>query len=369
MNRKKQNNIAIILAFAAVGIAFATWWFWGRDIPLPSGLIQANGRIEGDHYTVAPKVSGRIAQLLVREGFLAEKNQILTKMDDAQIKAKVEQSIAAVNVLKAQLKAAHTALNMMNKDVPLKIESAKAQVDLAQARLTAAGASAGQARREFDRRTKLLADGVVSEENSEQSALSFQVASADHSSADAALTQAQKSLAVANLGWEQIEVKKNEIAAVEAQVVQAEAGLAEARSVLDDLTIRAPAAGMITTRFVDEGEVIVAGAPIFDIVDMDRLYLKVYIPGNEIGKVRLGLTARIYTDAYPNEPFTAKVGYIASQAEFTPKEVQTPDERVKLVYAVKLYLEQNPKHCLTSGLPADAVIRWREDVPWAKPRW
>jgi len=97
--------------------------------------------------------------------------------------------------------------------------------------------------------------------------------------------------------------------------------------------------------------------------------LKVYVPEIEIGKVRLGLPARIYTDAFPDKPFPATLRYIASQAEFTPKEVQTADERVKLVYAVKLYLDENPDHRLTPGLPADAVIRWQENAPWAKPRW
>ena len=135
------------------------------------------------------------------------------------------------------------------------------------------------------------------------------------------------------------------------------------------MLFRSPASGIITTRIIDVGEVVSGGAPLFDIVDLDRLYLKVYIPEKEIGKVRLGLPAHIYTDAFPDEPVHATVRYIASRAEFTPKEVQTPDERVKLVYAVKLYLDENPEHRLTPGQPADAVIRWQEDAPWAKPRW
>jgi len=97
--------------------------------------------------------------------------------------------------------------------------------------------------------------------------------------------------------------------------------------------------------------------------------LKVYVPEFQIGKVRLGLPARIHTDAFPAKPFEATVRYISSRAEFTPKEVQTSDERVKLVYAVKLYLEENPDHSLTPGLPADAIIRWKEGVPWENPRW
>lgn len=80
------------------------------------------------------------------------------------------------------------------------------------------------------------------------------------------------------------------------------------------------------------------------------------------------MPARIHTDAFPDEPFEATVRYIASKAEFTPKEVQTPDERVKLIYAVRLYLTANPNHRLTPGLPADAVIRWKDGVAWSKPR-
>jgi HlyD family secretion protein len=119
---------------------------------------------------------------------------------------------------------------------------------------------------------------------------------------------------------------------------------------------------------VDIGEVVTAGAPLFEVVDLDRLYLKVYVPEIQIGKIRLNLQARIYTDAFPDRPFEATVRYIASKAEFTPKEIQTPDERVKLIYAVKLYLKENPDHQLTPGLPADAVIRWKEDVAWVSPK-
>jgi HlyD family secretion protein len=150
---------------------------------------------------------------------------------------------------------------------------------------------------------------------------------------------------------------------------QAEAVLSESQSVLDDFKIAAPSSGMITTRLADAGEVVAAGSPLFDIVDLDRLYLKVYVPEIFIGKLRLGLPARIYIDAFADRYFDATVKYIASNAQFTPKEVQTPDERVKLVYAVKLYLKNNPDHRLSPGLPADAIIQWKEGTPWAGPQW
>ena len=169
-------------------------------------------------------------------------------------------------------------------------------------------------------------------------------------------------------GYTVEEVKEEEVAALERQRDQAYAVLDEAESILKDLTITAPTSGTVTTRMVEGGEVVGAGAPLLELVDLDQLYLKVYVPEVQIGKVRLDLPARIYTDAFPDRPFEATVRYIASKAEFTPKEVQTPDERVKLIYAVKLYLKENPEHRLTPGLPADAMIRWKDDVAWVKPK-
>ncbi len=186
--------------------------------------------------------------------------------------------------------------------------------------------------------------------------------------ARAALTQADRQLAQARLGLQRIEAQRHQLAAIEAQLEQARAVVADVQSVMADLTIAAPAAGVIMTRMSDAGEVVPAGAPLFTLVDLHRLYLKVYVPESQIGRVRLGVPARVFTDAFPDRPFAATVRYIATRAEFTPKEVQTPDERVKLVYAVRLYLDENPDQRLTPGLPADAIIRCDEEAPWAAPR-
>ena len=365
----KNRKTIIVLVIVLVGSAVTAWWFWGRQEPLSTGLIQANGRIEGDHYTVASKVAGRIVRLLAREGDTVRMSQTLLKLDDVQIQARVEQAQAAVEASKAQFKAARTDLATLKKTVPLEIATAGAGVIHAEAVLGATRVKLEQADLDAQRYGGLFKTGATSRQEKEHTNLALWVAREDHAVAQAALTQAKKQLSLADLGWEQIKTRESRVSAMEAQLKQAQAALVEAQSVLEDLTIYAPATGMITTRIVDRGEVIVAGSPLFDIVDLDRLYLKCYVPGKQIGKVRLGLPAQIYTDAFPDTPFPATVRYISSTAEFTPKEVQTPDERVKLIYAVKLYLDANPKHRLTPGLPADAVIRWQEDAPWAKPRW
>ncbi len=368
MTRKKSTILlSAVILFAM--IAIAAWWLAFRQEPLPDGLIQVNGRAEGDHYTVASKTPGKVVELLAREGDTVVKGQILAKLDDAQTRARVDQAKAGVDALDAQLEAARTNLETLKKQIPLQVATAQAGVAHAEAALAAAKASAEQAGRDAKRFQRLLKKHTVNKESAEQKSLAWKVARAEYATAMAALNQAQKRLAEAKLGWDRVKAKESDLAALDAQYRQAKAALAEARSVLDDLSIRAPAGGVITTRIVDEGEVVAAGGPLFDIVDLDRLYLKVYAPEKDIGKLRLGLPARIHADAFPDKAFPATLRYIASQAEFTPKEVQTPDERVKLVYAVKLYLDENPEHRLTPGLPADAVIRWREGVPWAKPRW
>jgi len=368
--RERSHILAVLILLGVLATgALLGWWLWGRADPFPDGLIQANGRIEGDRVLAASKFSGRVVELHVREGSEVMAGEIVARLDDAQLSAQVAQAQAAMETQAARLQAARTTLHVLERNVPLEIESARSEVGRAKAALAAAEASERQAGKDAARMSALHVVGTLDAQRSEQAALTWKVARAELTAAHAALSQAKNGLTDAQLGQQRIEARRAENKALEAQLDQAHGALAEVTSTLDDLSIPAPASGVVTTQIVDLGEVIAPGFPLFEIVDLDHLYLKVYVPEKEIGKVRRGLPARIYTDAFPDEPFPATVRYIASRAEFTPKEVQTPDERVKLVYALKLYLDENPGHRLTPGLPADAVIRWKEDTPWAKPRW
>ncbi len=365
----RKRTIAIVLS--AVAFAGAGWLFYrhANDRSLPEGLIQANGRIEGDHVVVSPKIANRIAELRVREGDAVVAGQVLAMMDDSQAGARVRQLASAAGAAQAQLDAAKSAYNVLKKEVPNGIAVAEAGLSRARNNDAKAQASTQQAAREAERARMLVERHFVDAQRAEQAALVLTAAKADERSAQDATRQAEKQLADARLGWDRLKAKEAEIVALDAQLAQARAALEEARSVLDDLAIKAPSAGVVITRFRDKGEVLGAGSPIFDIVDLDKLYLNVYVPETLIGKVRLNLPARIYTDTFPDTPFPATVKMISSRAEFTPKEVQTQDERTKLTYGVKLYLDKNPDHRLTPGLPADAVIRWKEGVEWTRPRW
>ena len=363
---KRWMVFGVIVLLLIVGV-FIALRFMNRG--LPDGLIQANGRIEGDRVSVASKFPGRIAKVLVREGDSVTPGQVLAVLDDTQVQAKVSQARAAVSALAAQLQAARTSLDVLKQDVQLGIEIAGAGVGNANAVLAKANASEQQTARDAGRYRELSASGTVDKHKSEIANLAATTAGSERDVARTGLMRAEKQLTQAELGEDRVRAQNDGLAALAAQLDQGHAVLAEAESVLSDLTLVAPIGGVITTRVRDKGEVISAGSPVFDVVDLDRLYLKVYVPESQIGMLRLSLPARIYTDAFPDKPFPATARYIASRAEFTPKEVQTPDERVKLVYAVKLYLDENPDHSLTPGLPADAVIRWQDNVEWQKPKW
>jgi HlyD family secretion protein len=362
----------VVIAGIVIGLASAGYFAyarWGRPEALPEGLIQANGRVEGDHITVACKFPGRIQAVLVREGASVEAEQVLVRLDDTQARAKTDQARRGAEASAAQARAAKAAREVLEKEVPLDIAVAEAGVEHARAVVARQDAATEQARRDAQRFHTLAERGSVTTQQGEQAELSLTVARDEVTVARTALTRAERQLSQAKLGPDRIRARREEEQAAAAQHAHDLAALAEAESVLDDLVVRAASPGVIMTRVVEPGEVVAAGSPLLDMVDLDRLYLKVYVPEVEIGKLRIGLPALVYTDAYPDRPFPATVREIATRAEFTPKEVQTVDERVKLVYAVKLYFDANPEHRLTPGMPADAVIRWKEESPWGRPRW
>jgi HlyD family secretion protein len=359
--------VAVVLAIATTGTV--VYQRNQAQHALPDGLIQANGRIEGDQITVASKIAGRIASIQVREGDSVAAGQVLAVLDDAQLRAKVAQAEAAVAALAAQQQAVQTALAALRQQVPLEQASADTGVGQAQAMVDKARATLTQAERDATRMYELAQRGSVPAQRAELARLAALAAKADAQASAQGLVRAQTQVAQAALGQQRVQAKVNELAAVSAQHAQAQAVLAEVQSVLADLTLRAPSAGVVMQRVREPGEIVAAGSPIVDVVDMDHLHVKVYVPEVQIGRLHTGLPARIHTDAFAGQSFGATVSHIASRAEFTPKEVQTPDERVKLTYAVKLSLDANPKHVLTPGMPADAIVRWKEGVAWHAPQW
>jgi HlyD family secretion protein len=148
---------------------------------------------------------------------------------------------------------------------------------------------------------------------------------------------------------------------------EAKASLAEQQRYLDEMTVRAPTTGTVLVRTIERGEWVQPGTPLFSMVDLNQLYLKIYVPEPDIGKIVHDQPARVHVDAFPDRFFPARVSKIASEAEFTPKNVETREERVKLVFAVELALDENPGSVLKPGMPADAVVRLEDGPDWISP--
>lgn len=358
--------LLLIAALAAIGIG---WYLFGFSRGLPVGLLQTNGRIESDVVNVSSKLSGRIVTLAAREGDTVKSGAALIQLDDRSVTAQLQQAQSALATASARVDSARVSLAVMGKEVPVTIAIAEANLAAAEAAERRAQASEAQDERDADRARRLLADGTVPRQTAEQAELAATSSRNQRAAAQANRAQAQQALEDARLGPDRIRARQAELRSLEATKNEVAARVTQAQTAVDDLRVTSPIDAIITSRFANIGEVVNAGMPLLELVDPDRLYLKVYIPEKDIGRVRRGLPAQIYTDAFPREPFAATVGYIGSRAEFTPKEVQTPDERTKLVYEVRLYLTRNPDHKLTPGMPADAIIRWKEDVAWMPPHW
>jgi membrane fusion protein YbhG len=367
-NRRQRATLAItaLIAAGAIGVG---WQALRTSRALPLGLIQANGRIESDVVNVSGKLAGRIVTLAAREGDTVKAGQLLIQLDDRSVSAQLQEARSALATATARAEAARADLAVMRKEVPVAIAMASASLASAAAEEHRAITTEAQDRREAARARRLLADGSFAQQAAEQAELTWLLSLDRRAAALANRAQAEQAVANARLGPDRVRAREAELASLEAMRHEALARVSQAQTAVEDLRVTSPIDAVVTARFANVGEVVNAAMPLLELVDLDRLYLKVYVPEREIGKVRLGLPARIHADAFPNRPVDATVRYIASRAEFTPKEVQTPDERTKLVYEVRLYLDRNPDHRLTPGLPADAVIRWQETVAWTAPRW
>jgi HlyD family secretion protein len=181
------------------------------------------------------------------------------------------------------------------------------------------------------------------------------------------LTRLQKLAREAVVAEQDVERARLEVDLQRAALREARAALAEQQRYLEEMTVRAPIAGTVLVRTVERGEWVQPGALLCTLVDLNQLYLKIYVPEPDIGKLAFGQEARVHVDAYPKRHFAARLSKVASEAEFTPKNVETREERVKLVFAVELTLAENPGGVLKPGMPADAVVRLAEGPDWIAP--
>lgn len=347
--------IALLLAAAAIAV--------GRAWPLlfpppPSHVVSASGRIEGREITIAPKdIQARVSKLLVDEGQTVSEGQLLAQLDAAALDARYATAAAAVAALDAQISQASLDVSYTARNAEAAVAAAQAGVNSARAVIAKTQAVLTNANADYERATSLLRDGVISKRDFDLAETALRTSQADAEAAEKELARATANLAMAEAGADTVGLKRRQVLSLQESRRAAMGQLAEVQASLDERQIVAPANGTILSRLVEVGNVVSPGSPVFQMVDMSRLYVKVYIPEPDIGKLRLGDRADIAVDAFPDRMFAAHVSKIHDEAEFTPKNVETAEERLKLVFGVELTFD-HPDAVLKPGMPADAVIHW-----------
>jgi len=311
--------LVILAAIVAVAAAFIIRWQTEQADAVPAGLARANGRIEAERAAVASKYAGRVAEILVKEGDFVDRGTVIARMDTAELlaelaaaKAKAQQAVQGVGQAKAQLLMRQAELKLAN------VELQRAQTLSKRDYISASTVDQRQAQRD--------------------------VAAATVTSAQAAIGDA------------------------EAAQDAAEASVAQLQAVLDDMTLKAPVSGRVEYKLVQAGEVISAGASVVTLLDLTDVYMTIFLPTPDAGRVGLGSEARIVLDAAPDYVVPASVSFVAAEAQFTPKFVETENEREKLMYRIKVRID--PKLLATyrdyvkAGLTGNAYVKVQAEAAW-----
>ena len=312
---------AVICAMTVAALAAGC----GLHADKPDG----SGTIECTEVRVAPEVGGRIACLAVDEGAAVKKGELIAQLDATAYSLRREEARAGVAQAQAQL--ALMVAGSRDED----IQRARSQVVEAQA-------ACGAATQDLQRVQAVFARGSATpKQRDDAQSLADRTA--------AVLAAAEQQLAKLLRGNRQEEIR-----IAQAQADQARARLAQMEKAVTDCTVSAPLDGVVTVKSAEEGEVVPAGAALVSIARLDEVWLAIYVPETRLAAVKLGQPAKVKVDGQA-APFAGTVTFISPEAEFSPKNVQTSDERAKLVYRVKITLE-NPKGVFKPGMPADGYI-------------
>lgn len=324
---KVQNSI--ILLSSSVLITFLL--FSSCSTKTKTENITASGTIEAVEVNLGSRMSGQVKGIFVEEGSRVKEGDQLVLIDSSSLELQLKQAKAGVELAEAQL--------------DLLVKGARSEdIQQAEENLKQAEANFKVAEEDFNRARNLLEKASITQKQKDDAEARYTVVSAQFNSAKEFLKKS-KQLA-----------RPEEIRAARARLSQAQAGVELLEKSVSDCTITAPVAGIVTHKAVEAGEFVIPGTTVLTISKLDEVYLMIYVNEYELGKVRLGQEAEVKVDSYPERVFPGKVVFISPEAEFTPKNIQTKEERVKLVFAVKIQVE-NRDGALKAGMPADASLK------------
>lgn len=297
----------------------------------PNAPIRVSGNIEVVDVRMAFKQPGRLIERAVDEGAAVTKGMLISRLDDAELRHEVD-------LRKAELKAARAKLD------ELEAGSRPQEIAAAEAALASAKAEQQRTRLEFERQKELRATDAAAARELEQAEAQLRVA-------EARVAETAEKLALVREG-----PREEQIAQARARVGQARAALALSNTRLSDTEIFAPFDGVVLQKHAEPGEFLMAGAPVVTVADTANVWLRAYVNQTDLGRIRLGQDVEVFTDSFPDKTYRGTLSFISSEAEFTPKTVQTTKERVTLVFRIKVDLD-NSSGELKPGMAADADLK------------
>ena len=317
MNSKQTVIGLLLIVILAIG-GVVYWWQLERD-RLPAEIAYGNGRIEAETIQVATKSAGRVLEVLVREGDMVEQGQLLARIDTDELTASL--AGAEANVAAA-------------KDT---VASVKAQIAQRTSELK-------YAEQELQRAETLLEKGHVSQQEVDQRQTSKETAEAA------------------------LEAVKAQLANAESSVDAARAEVRRIGTLIEDAELKAPISGRVQYRLAEPGEVLSAGGRVVTLLDLSDVYMTIFLPTSEVGRIFIGSEARIVLDAAPDYVIPASVSFVSAEAQFTPREVETRTEREKLMFRIKIKIaaELLREHIekVRTGLPGVAYVMMAPGTEW-----
>jgi len=317
--RRQRRTLALSLALLLFGGMAGGYWWWHSRPSLPPGVAYGNGRLEADEVDIDTKFAGRILKLYADEGDLVKARQVVAVMDTSDLKAQQQQYEQVTREAQRTLDQAKD--NYAQQQAVVRFDQ-----------------------QEVDRTTYLVPHGYATQETLDQQRQALASAIAALNADAAAIAGAEHAVAAAT---HQVEYYQVNIA---------------------DNSLAAPKNGPIEYRVANVGEVLPAGGKVFTMLDASYVYMDIYLPTAEAGRVRIGSDARIVLDAYPGHVIPAKVVFVANQAQFTPKTVETREERDKLMFRIRVRIDpdrlKGRERMVRAGLPGDAYVLTAPSAAW-----
>ena len=323
----------VIVLLVVLLLAVAGWWVYGRWHRSPEqdrDRIRLSGHVETTETDLAFKLAGKLSLVHFEEGEEIKAGQLVAELEDEDLRQELDQRLAALNA------AQYTLDKLLSGNRPQEVKQARATLAQAQADLR-------DKNLDLDRQRVLFKRVASPQATLDKAVLAQKVA-------QEALVRAKQQLDLLEEGF-----RREDIATAKAQTDQARAALDLARTRLGYAKLSSPVDGVVLVREGEPGEVLAVGAPVLTLGDLAGVWLEVYLPETYLAAVRLNQPAEVITDTWPDKRFRGRIAYISAKAEFTPKTVETPKERVTLVYRTKVRVE-NPNGELKPGMPGVAII-------------